>query len=81
MAPLSSFIPRHYFSAFANFLVEQMYRSGSAAMLVKNFFCTRDCIDMPGYILTANKKMLLKDFLVCESCFSFSESWDSLAKS
>lgn len=82
--PLYSFTPRCYFSIFANILIEQMHRYQDSALLVKCLPCyLHDGLyrNAKLYILIANKKMLLKDFFVCESCFSSPEFWDSFEKS
>ena len=74
---LYCFIPRCYFSALANILIE--FRYWDSSLLVRYLpcvffcfcFCVMDCIQMPDYILTANKKMLFKDFLVWVTFFIF----------
>lgn len=80
---LHSFLLRCCFSTFANILVEQTYRRWMCALLVKclPWFLHDGLYRNADYILTANKKMLLKDFLVCESSFSALEFWNSCEKS
>lgn len=74
---------RRVISSFANVLTEQAHRDRDPAWLVKYL----PCYALDGlyrnaelYILTANKKMPLKDFLVWESFLSSPESCGAFEK-